>query len=157
MAAKMILEITDGKSICKFQVGIDTIFPTLKKCNFILAALLGMDFFNWTGRCLSTGNVFNPYKVSLDSYNDCSSEHRHSRCEVGDLVNKVGLLNVAGRKQDLKNTVKYFTDSNLPLSGLHSIIGKSLVLFDDHAPQHRGDRMACTPILRKYRHKTVAK
>jgi len=119
--------------------------------------IIGKDFFNWTGRCLSTGNSFNPYKVTHDSYNDCSAEHQQLRCEVGDLVNKFGLLNVSGRKRDLKDTVKYFTDANLPLSGPHSIIGRSLVLFDDHAPQHRGDRMACTPIMRKYRHKTVAK
>lgn len=24
----------------------------------------GMDFYNWTGRCLSAGDVYNPYKVS---------------------------------------------------------------------------------------------
>lgn len=106
---------------------------------------------------MSTGGSYNPYKVSLDAYSDCSSERRHLRCEVGDLVNKVGLVHVAGRKGDLKNTVKYFTDANLPLSGPHAILGRSLVLFDDHAPQHRGDRMACTPIVRKYRHKAVAK
>lgn len=24
----------------------------------------GKDYYNWTGRCLSTGDIFNPYKVS---------------------------------------------------------------------------------------------
>ena len=106
---------------------------------------------------MSAGNHYNPYKVSLDSYKECSDEKRHVRCEVGDLTNKLGLINVAGRKRDLKDTVKFFTDSNLPLSGPHSIVGRSVLIHDDQAPEHRGDRMACTPIQRKYRHKAVAK
>lgn len=24
----------------------------------------GKDFYNWTGRCLSTGHIYNPYKVN---------------------------------------------------------------------------------------------
>jgi len=117
----------------------------------------GKDFFNWTGRCLSAGGHYNPHQVSLESYKDCSDEKRHMRCEVGDLVNKLGLLNVAGRKRDIKDTIKFFTDSNLPLSGPHSIVGRSILIHDDNAPEHRGDRMACTPILRRYRHKAVAR
>ena len=26
----------------------------------------GRDFFNWTGRCLSAGGHFNPYKIDLE-------------------------------------------------------------------------------------------
>jgi hypothetical protein len=33
----------------------------------------------------------------------------------------------------------------------------AVLIHDDHAPEHRGDRMACTPIMRKYRHKAVAR
>ena len=117
----------------------------------------GKDFFNWTGRCLSAGGHYNPHQVSLESYKDCSDEKRHMRCEVGDLVNKLGLLNVAGRKLNIKDSIKFFTDSNLPLSGPHSIVGRSILIHDDNAPEHRGDRMACTPILRRYRHKAVAR
>lgn len=25
----------------------------------------GKDYYNWTGRCLSTGEPYNPYKVQL--------------------------------------------------------------------------------------------
>jgi Cu/Zn superoxide dismutase len=89
----------------------------------------GKDFFNWTGRCLSAGGHYNPHKVNLESYTECSSEKRHVRCEVGDLVNKLGLINVAGRKRDSKESIKFFTDSNLPLSGPHSIIGRSSKQF----------------------------
>ena len=119
----------------------------------------GRDFFNWTGRCLSAGGHYNPYKIDLDSraYSECSNEHLPHRCEVGDLVNKHEALRVSGRKRDLRGTVKFFTDSNLPLSGPHSIIGKSITIHDDFAPKHRGNRMACTAISRAYRHKAVAR
>ena len=76
---------------------------------------------------------------------------------MGDLVNKHEALRVSGRKRDLRGTVKFFTDSNLPLSGPHSIIGKSITIHDDFAPKHRGNRMACTAISRAYRHKAVAR
>jgi len=42
------------------------------------------------------------------------------------------------------------------LSGRHSIIGRSITIHDDFAPEHRGNRMACTGIYRAYRHKAVA-
>lgn len=119
----------------------------------------GRDFFNWTGRCLSAGGHFNPYKIDLEprAYSECSNEHLPYRCEVGDLFNKHGSLSVAGRKRNGKRTVQFFTDSNLPLSGPHSIIGKSITVHDDFAPEHRGNRMACTAIQRAYRHKAVAR
>ena len=118
----------------------------------------GRDFFNWTGRCLSSGGHFNPYQIDKDPqmYSECSNEHIPYRCEVGDLVNKHDRLAVSGRKRDLKNSVKFFTDSNLPLSGRYSIIGRSITIHDDFAPEHRGNRMACTGIYRAYRHKAVA-
>ena len=52
-------------------------------------------------------------------------------------MNKLGLLNVAGRKRNIKDTIKFFTDSNLPLSGPHSIIGRSILIHDDHAPGNK--------------------
>lgn len=119
----------------------------------------GRDYFNWTGRCLSAGGHFNPYKIDLEprAYSECSNEHLPHRCEVGDLFHKHESLRVTGRARDSKKTVKFFTDSNLPLSGPHSIIGRSITIHDDHAPDFRGNRMACTPIMRAYRTKAVAK
>ncbi len=115
----------------------------------------GRDYFNWTGRCLSTGEQYNPYAVGIENYNDCLNEHKPFRCQLGDLANKLGTIEVSGRKMDILKTMRYFTDSNLPLSGPTSIIGHSLVLLDDHAPEHRGDRMACTLIQNHVRHKAV--
>ena len=57
----------------------------------------------------------------------------------------------------MKDSWRFFTDSDLPLSGPHGIVGRSIVIHDDHAPEHRGNRMACTAIMRLYRHKAVAR
>ncbi len=90
----------------------------------------GRDYFNWTGRCLSAGDQYNPYRVSLDdnAYNECINEHSPFRCTAGDLSNKLGRLEVAGDVNDVGSTVRYFTDSNLPLTGPASIVGHSLLL-----------------------------
>ena len=118
----------------------------------------GRDYFNWTGRCLSTGDQYNPYRVATEDnvYNECVNEKQPFRCQLGDLANKLGRIEVAGRKENVAKTLRYFTDANLPLSGPTSVIGHSLLLLDDHAPEHRGDRMACTTIVRHVRHKAVA-
>ena len=105
---------------------------------------------------LNIALINNSYPFLTYSYSECANEHIPYRCEVGDLVHKHDRLRVSGRKRDLKNTVKFFTDSNLPLSGRHSIIGRSITIHDDFAPEHRGNRMACTGIYRAYRHKAVA-
>ena len=119
----------------------------------------GTDFYNWTGRCLSAGRHYNPYRVNLESsvYSECSNEHNPLRCEVGDLVNKHQHLRVVGKKRDSKNTMAFFTDVNLPLSGPNTIIGRSIVIHDNNAPEHRGNRMACVGIRRHYRHKAVVR
>jgi len=119
----------------------------------------GKDFFNWTGRCLSAGHHFNPYQLNVDErvYRYCESTGAASRCEVGDMVHKHATLAVAGRSRDIAETRRFFTDSNLPLTGEASILGHSLLLHDDEAPEHRGTRMACTAIRRQYRHKAVAR
>lgn len=63
---------------------------------------------------------------------------------MGDLT-RHGTLNIAGRKIDgLKLTRKLFTDPLVTLTGPASIIGKSLVIYDDHGPKARGERLACS-------------
>lgn len=119
----------------------------------------GKDFFNWTGRCNSAGNHFNPYRISHEPsvYRYCESTKAPGHCEVGDLQHKHAGLKVAGRRRDISGTRRFFTDSSLPLTGSAAIIGHSIVIHDDHAPKHRGNRMACTEIKRLYRHKAVAR
>jgi len=120
----------------------------------------GKDFFNWTGRCNSAGNHYNPYHLTREPslYSLCEKERNPARCEVGDLEHKhEPLLAVVGRRRDIADTKRFYTDSNLPLTGSAGIIGHSIVIHDDKAPEHRGNRMACTAIRRKYRHKAVAR
>lgn len=63
---------------------------------------------------------------------------------MGDLSNRHGFLEIAGRKDNSdKISRKFLTDPFLPLEGAHKILGKSLVLYDDHGPVARGERLAC--------------
>lgn len=105
-----------------------------------------LDFYNWSARCVSTGDVFNPYKIGTTrNYKDCTANNP-LRCVVGDLTTKSDHhLNIAGYRGSKE--VKYFyTDLLLPLSGQASVIGRSLVLFDENGPKQRGDRLGCTTI-----------
>lgn len=105
----------------------------------------GKDFYSWQNRCLSTGDIYNPYKVTFDMKSPektCSKENQ-DLCRLGDL-SRLETINIAGKKADaLSYSRKMFTDSNLPLSGFSSIFGKSVVIFDEHGPVARGERLAC--------------
>ncbi|XP_063847913.1 uncharacterized protein LOC135093003 [Scylla paramamosain] len=116
----------------------------------------GRDFYNWTMRCVSAGPRYNPFKVSTDEnqYKGCGVD-TPSKCELGDLSGRHGNIRVSGTVKGAPETQKMMTDTNLPLSGPHSILGHSIVIHDDFAPKHRGDRMACMSIHRIFRHKGV--
>lgn len=119
----------------------------------------GKDFYNYSKRCLSAGETFNPYKISI---NENNSDHCNGRnlltCKIGDLGLKHGSLSIAGSKRNsFKISRKIFTDERLPLSGASSVIGKSFVIFDDHGPVLRGDRLACSRIEAVYRRKAVVR
>ncbi|XP_046993173.1 uncharacterized protein LOC124605492 isoform X1 [Schistocerca americana] len=120
----------------------------------------GKDFYNWTGRCLSAGHVYNPFEVNLQSKNSespCTLE-KSGYCRVGELSIRHGTLSIAGRKSESnKLTCRLYTDTHLPLSGPGSILGRSLVIYDDHGPKARGERLACSPITAVYRRKAVVK
>ncbi|XP_008545809.1 uncharacterized protein LOC103570004 [Microplitis demolitor] len=118
----------------------------------------GRDYYNWTARCLSAGNPYNPHKIEWDSnHPERCSTNEITLCRLGDLT-RHGMLNIAGRKRDGPHlTRKLLTDMSLPLSGPNSILGKSLVIYDDHGPVARGERLGCTIISRVYRRKAVAK
>lgn len=106
----------------------------------------GKDFYSWQNRCISTGDIFNPYKVTFDMKapeKTCSSENPEL-CRLGDL-SRLQTISIAGRKSEaMSHSRRIFTDSNLPLSGYSSIMGKSIVIFDDHGPVARGERLACS-------------
>lgn len=110
----------------------------------------GMDFYNWSRRCNSAGEDYNPFEVGVETSRNakCSAENP-MRCRVGDLTSKSRRLSVASYKGS-KQVKLFYSDELLPLSGAASIVGRSLVIHDDAAPTLRGNRMACTMI--RYRH-----
>ncbi|KAJ3643412.1 hypothetical protein Zmor_026124 [Zophobas morio] len=120
----------------------------------------GKDFYSWKERCLSTGAIYNPYQIDFENTtNDipCSTESI-GLCRVGDLSTRLGTIEISGKIVDSDRiSRKMWTDSFLPLTGHHSVLGKSLVLFDDFGPKARGERLACSIIGGVYRRKAVAK
>lgn len=106
----------------------------------------GKDFYNWTGRCLSAAHVYNPFKVTfnMDAPGERCSTEFDGMCRLGDLGLRLGALTIAGAKKFRAMTRNIHTDPYLPLSGDHSILGKSLVIYDDFGPKARGERLACS-------------
>lgn len=66
-------------------------------------------------------------------------------CSVGDLSSRMNSLSIAGNKlNSISVSRQMFVDEYMSLFGINSIFGKSLVIYDDHGPQARGDRLACS-------------
>ena len=66
-------------------------------------------------------------------------------CRLGDLSGRHGTLQIPGKKVDSDKISRKFTmDPLLPLTGHYGILGKSFVMYDDHGPKARGDRLACS-------------
>lgn len=107
----------------------------------------GKDFYDWQNRCISTGEVYNPYKVTFNMEmpeKTCSPQYPE-KCRLGDLWNRVKPISIAGNKANAKRQSRMLiTDANLPLTGRGSIIGKSLTIYDDFGPKARGERLACS-------------
>nr|CAI5853950.1 unnamed protein product [Callosobruchus analis] len=120
----------------------------------------GKDFYSWQNRCISAGEVYNPYKVDFDNKTTPSLCNMDAigHCRLGDLSTRQGMIDIAGKIADSdKISRKMWTDTLLPLTGHHSILGKSLVLYDDFGPKARGERLACSLIGGVYRRKAVAR
>ncbi|XP_062566582.1 uncharacterized protein LOC134228900 isoform X1 [Saccostrea cucullata] len=101
--------------------------------------MVGMDSLDSTGRCSSTAGHYNPYQVDLEgNYASQCSSSNPLRCEVGDVANKHGNIDI-GTSAEGKQRY-FFTDVDLPLSGPLSIIGKSVVI---HGANKGGERMSC--------------
>ncbi|KAJ3625819.1 hypothetical protein MTP99_016359 [Tenebrio molitor] len=117
----------------------------------------GKDFYSWKERCLSAGAIYNPYSIDFTTSEVCSVDSI-GLCRVGDLSTRLGAIEISGRIVDSdKISRKMWTDTFLPLTGHHSVLGKSLVLYDDFGPKARGERLACSIIGGVYRRKAVAK
>ncbi|KOB69158.1 Superoxide dismutase (Cu-Zn), partial [Operophtera brumata] len=92
----------------------------------------GGDYYNWTGRCLSAGGVFEPHHLDIDD------RHPEMYCRTG----LEGLCKLGDFTTSDLLTRRLFTDTAIALSGMHSIMRKTLLIYDDHGPVARGERMA---------------
>ncbi|VVC90046.1 unnamed protein product [Leptidea sinapis] len=118
----------------------------------------GSDYYNWTGRCLSTGRVYDPHKIDTDTRHpeQYCRPGMEGLCRVGDFTTRHGMLNVAGKKKDgPRLTRRLFTDTVVGLAGKYSIMRRSLLIYDDHGPVARGERMACSMLNGLHRRKAV--
>lgn len=97
----------------------------------------GTDFYDWQNRCLSTGDVFNSFHINSIHEDESCSTNGHFSCGAE-------LLTISGSYRENYLTRKLFTLSNLPLSGPHNVVGRSVVVYDDFGPKARGDRLACS-------------
>ena len=77
----------------------------------------GRDFYNWSRRCNSVGDEYNPFDVGHDMSKNskCSSENP-LRCSVGDLTSKSRRISISSFKGALQVKL-FYTDLLLPLSG----------------------------------------
>ncbi|XP_071830012.1 uncharacterized protein [Apostichopus japonicus] len=97
------------------------------------------DYIAETGRCNANGGHYNPFKVDLDDgYSDCSPSNPR-RCEAGDFSGKHGNLNIASMLHTSDGKF-FFTDVQLPLSGIYSIDERSVVI---HVVDAGAGRLAC--------------
>lgn len=95
-------------------------------------------------RCIAAGYRWNPYFVDSERnrplYEKDCNPLNPLRCELGDLSGKNGPLIIGGKRVVI-------SDSNLPLIGFASIVGRSLIIFD---PNGSDQKLACTRILPDY-------
>ena len=93
------------------------------------------DYKSAAERCQDSGGVFNPY--SLQDSANCSSAEQKS-CQVGDMTGKHGDItaSIATATEAVTSAKRLFTDSNLPLKGDKSTVGRSIFLYsEDNKPQ----------------------
>lgn len=75
-------------------------------------------------------------------FHTCARDYGLS-CRLGDLSNRIATITIAGSRKQRSVSRQIFTDGSIPLRGYNSIIGKSLVIYDDFGPKARGERLAC--------------
>lgn len=112
------------------------------------------DFYNWSARCQSVGDLFDPLGASTGLRGELYSKqcslgllsNEPMRCSLGDLSSKSGrpleLHQLPSNKLRL-----FYADAHLPLQGPNSILGRSVVIYDElGAPAQRGTRLACATV-----------
>lgn len=97
------------------------------------------DYLADEGRCLANEGHYNPFNVDLDNnYSECSPSNPR-RCEAGDFSGKHGQLDISATLHTSDGKF-FFTDIQLPLSGVYSIDERSVVIHDKDSG---AGRLAC--------------
>ena len=116
--------------------------------NFCFASYLGTESLSST-ECSSVGGHLNPYNVSTSCIyqRDCSI-FTPVRCELGDESGKLGVIDIPpyrnSQKSDPQVSKYYFIDSDMPVCGPFSAIGRALVIHDS---DFRSSIVACSNII----------
>lgn len=94
--------------------------------------------------CGSTGAHWNPYNIdtSISSYKVNCRPDCPFACEIGDLSGKHKMLNLSANVGKFPSKY-FFKDTTAWMSGLSSMIGRSVVI---HGPDEDGRRIACANI-----------
>eukprot|EP00117_Sycon_ciliatum_P014992 scpid33674/ scgid15033/ len=92
------------------------------------------------------GPHYNPFNASVDATypKQCSPQNPY-RCELGDTSKKTGKIAV-------RNVPQYHIDPDLPLTGPHSALGRSMVI---HNPNGAAARLACGNVIPEDSHDVV--
>lgn len=77
--------------------------------------------------CEIPGEIFNP--SNADGRN--CTKNKQEECPIGDLTSKHGNITISMATQGQSKSKAAFTDSNLPLSGVNSVVGETIVLFSN--------------------------
>uniref|UniRef100_A0A1B6GD08 Superoxide dismutase copper/zinc binding domain-containing protein n=1 Tax=Cuerna arida TaxID=1464854 RepID=A0A1B6GD08_9HEMI len=119
----------------------------------------GKDFYDWQNRCVSAGPSYDGFLVYFENKTgECLPYSPVGFCRIGSLSERLGMMNIAGRKNESELLSRHlWTDTLLPLTGPYSIIGRSFVIYDDHGPKARGERLACSKITNTFRRKGVVR
>ncbi|XP_017780045.1 PREDICTED: uncharacterized protein LOC108565217 [Nicrophorus vespilloides] len=97
-------------------------------------------------RCVAGGYVWNPYYTQLadplneDLYRQECGPENPLRCHVGDMSGRLGTIDIGLKR-------KVFTDSNFPLEGPVTAMGRSIVIM---SPNKQPQRYACANIEADY-------
>lgn len=117
------------------------------------------DFYNWSERCASVGEIYDPLGTLVTGASNSTTHtdpnNRHCqqvnlineplRCRTGDLTLKSG-QKISLPTAPTRRTRTFYTDLYLPLSQANSIVGRSIVIYDENSPKQRGNRLACSTI-----------
>lgn len=103
------------------------------------------EIFTWqiqdSASCETASTLFNPDGKDNSSCN----QTMQNNCSIGDLKSKHGNIMLSMATKNQSKTKAAFTDSNLPLSGAKSVVGKVIVLFSSNDTQKP---FACAKIMK---------